>query len=83
MTFQVAYYKLTGIIFDHHMVSFCLGLVPPVRESQINDDDDDGITWIFYVAAFCAVVIVVLLVIILILALKHVQMRRREMDKSK
>ncbi|XP_065888106.1 uncharacterized protein [Dysidea avara] len=58
-----------------------VGLVPPVRESQINDDDDDGITWIFYVAAFCAVVIVVLLVIILILALKHVQMRRREMDK--
>jgi len=34
------------------------------------------------VAAFCAVVVAVLLVIITILALKHVQIRRREMDKS-
>ena len=49
---------------------------------SITENEDDGITWIFYVAAFCAVVIVVLLVVILILGLKHVQIRRREMDKS-
>ena len=62
-------------------IYICFNPAPSVGSLE-EDDDDDGITWIFYVAAFCAVIAVVLLVIVLILLLKHVQIRRREMDKS-